>query len=143
MILSILDIKEKSSLWQNLKPIWAYLASSVFAILVNRIYALFGHGVSSASMAWMFLYPLLGGVPLYLLIVLLLPELTKMSGYRLFCNIYNSGIAIVTVGSFLKGIVEIAGTNSNNIMFFRITGWGFIIVGFVLLISYVIRLKEN
>lgn len=141
--MSILDIKEKSSLRHNLKPVWIYFAISIFAIFVNKIYALFGHGVSSSSMTWMFLYPLLGGAALFLLVGLLLPELTKMSGYRLFCNIYNSGIAIVTVGSFLKGIVEIAGTNSNNIMFFRITGWGFIIVGLVLLVSYVIRLKEN
>lgn len=50
-----LDIKNKTAA--------VYLAATVFTIIIDRIYAVFGHGVSSRNMSWMFLYPLVGALP--------------------------------------------------------------------------------
>ncbi len=98
------------------KTVRLYLVLALAAIIINNVYALFGHGVHSLSMTWMFLYPLLGGALFYSLIYLLFPgtreSAGKHSAYRLFFNLYNSGIAVLTISAFLKGILEIAGTGS-------------------------------
>jgi len=130
--LSILDIKKKKVDRQLRKTVLVYFLLTFTAIAVDNIYAIFGHGVRSADMTWMFLYPLLGGALIYFLIGRLFPGISKAIGYRLFNNVYNSGIAILTVGSFLKGILEIAGTVSSYTMLFYVTGWSFIIVGIIL-----------
>ena len=93
----ILDINQKSQKKHNIKMIVGYLIASVLSFAVNKIYAIFGHGVSSDAMTWMFLYPLIGGVLLYLLIESLIPQIKLFAGYRLFCNLYNTGIAVLTV----------------------------------------------
>lgn len=106
----------------NKKTILSYIAISIFCILVNNIYGIFGHGVSSNAMTFMFLVPLFGGAVFYLLMGLLLPVANRIKGYRLFSNLYNSGIATLTVGCFLKGILDIAGTSSEFTKFFYLAG---------------------
>lgn len=136
MTLSILDINktnEKRQRWQIKKTIFVYLALSFAAIAVDNIYAIFGHGVRSSAMTWMFLYPLIGGALLYFLILLLIPWINRFAGYRLFYNTYNSGIALLTVGSFLKGILNIAGSSSPYTGLFQTVGWLFISCGLILL----------
>lgn len=138
--MSILDIRSKSN-----KTIIVYLAVSIFLIIVNKVYAIFGHGVSSGYMTWMFLYTLLGGSVFYLLIGLLQPELVKYSGYRAFYNLYNSGIALMTVGSFMKGVFEIAGTDSPFVAYYFMIGFLFITAGFVIIVRSFfknVRVKE-
>ncbi len=54
------------------------------------------------------LVSLTGRITIYLLIELLLPGICQFNGYRVFYNVYNSGIAVLTTGSFLKGILDIA-----------------------------------
>jgi hypothetical protein len=87
-------------------------------------------------MTWMFLYPLIGGGILYLLLAILLPELNRFAGYRLFYNIYNSGIALLTTGSLLKGIMEIAGTGSVYLKFYYTLGY--IMIGAGILLMFVL-----
>lgn len=89
-----------------------YVLVSLAAIVVDHIYALFAHGVSSAAMTWMFLYPLLGGALVYFLLDRLRPGVYGARYYRIFSNAYNSGIATLATGSFVRGILEIAGTSS-------------------------------
>lgn len=112
-------------------------------IFINYGYGIFGHGVSSAAMTWMFLYPLLGGVLLFFLISAFTPEITGMKGYRLFFNTYNSGIAALTSGSFLKGVLEIAGTSSLYILIFYGTGALFLGTGLVLLWKLLTEHRSN
>nr|WP_320024369.1 hypothetical protein [uncultured Acetobacterium sp.] len=111
------------------KTIGVYAILSLVAIGINFIYGQFGHGVHSAAMTWMFLYPLLGGALFYFLLERLKSGMTQFAPFRFGYNSYNSGIATLTVGSFLKGILEIAGTNSLYLVFFTIMGWLFIAVG--------------
>jgi len=131
--LSTSGINIKNS-WQLRKTIWVYIILSITAIAVNNLYALFGHGVHSAAMTWMFLYPLIGGGLGYFLIERLMPAIIHTGGYRLFYNLYNSGIATLTAGSFLKGILEIAGTTSPYTICFYIVGLLLAVAGLVILI---------
>jgi hypothetical protein len=119
-----------------------YLAVVLFSITVNYIYSLFGHGESSGFMTWMFLYPLIGGILLFI-ISGLLPKLTNKEGYRIFYNLYNAGIATLTVGSFMKGIFDIAGTSSRYVLAFYITGILFLLSGFVLLIYHSLKISST
>lgn len=131
--MSTLDINQKSKKLKYFKTLIVYLIISILCMAVNKIYALFGHGVSSDAMTWMFLYPLIGGLLFYLLIKMLIKGISQISGYRAFYNIYNSGIAILTVGSFLKGVLDIAGTSSQyTVLYFEI-GWVCIAVSLMLL----------
>lgn len=119
----------------------AFLAFAGLAALVGQIYSLFGHGVRSAAMTWMFLYPLLGGSLIYLLIDLLVPAVKARPAYRLFCNLYNAGIAALTAGSFLKGILEIAGASSPYLPWFFGAGWLLVAAGMGL--SAVICIRDK
>jgi uncharacterized membrane protein len=120
-----------------------YLALSLLAVVVNYVYGLYGHGVHSGYMTWMFLYPLLGGVMFYNLISLTIPGAIRVPRYRMFFNIYNSGIAVLTVGSFLKGILYIAGTDSPYTSYFDAAGWMLVAAGMIVLFSIVIRNRKR
>lgn len=138
------DPGETAAGYRGLTPgLWktaaVYAALAAAAIAVNNIYALFAHGVSSAAMTWMFLYPLLGGSLAYLLLLLLFPEAGQAPGYRLFSNAYNSGIAALTAGSLLKGILDIAGTGSPYTAAFYGLGGCLVMAGTAGLAAYVFR----
>lgn len=120
----ILDINKKLK-----KVIFIYIFLTVFAIVFDRIYAVFSHGVSSTSMNFMFLFPLVGGAIHYLVLGLFLGKF-NYEDFRFTFNIYNSGIAMVTVNSLLHGILEIAGTSSPYLSWFNIFGWSIILIGF-------------
>lgn len=122
------------------KTILTYLVLSLFAIVINKVYGIFGHGVSSPAMTWMFLYPLIGGVLFYFLIYGFAKKIINFNGYRLFFNIYNSGIAALIFGSFLKGVMDIAGADSIYLVFYYVVGGLFIIVGLILMFIMVIHL---
>lgn len=139
----ILDIKENEHIMQIRKTLMTYIQVTLLTIAVNKIYALFGHGVNSDAMTWMFLYPLIGGIAFYLVIRLLFPFIGRFSGYRIFYNLHNSGIAILTVGSFLKGILDIAGTSSTYVGLYFKAGWAFIGAGLVLLIILASNHKKS
>lgn len=122
----ILDINKSLK-----KTIVSYIFITIFTVIFDRIYSTFSHGVSSISMNFMFLFPLIGGVIFYLLVVLFLGKF-NYENFRFIFNIYNSGIAIVTVRSLLNGILEIAGTSSPYLYLFNIFGWSFILIGIFL-----------
>lgn len=139
--MSILDINKRNNEKQLTKTIWGYLILSVVAVVVDKVYGIFGHGVHSAAMTWMFLYPLLGGALFYFIIQRTIKNVTKFPGCRVFLNLHNSGIATLTIASLMKGIFEIAGTNSPYLVYYYITGVGFIAAGFVIML--IMTLKQN
>lgn len=139
MILYISAINNSKQKRQSLKTAVVYLAVSVFCVIFDQVYALFGHGVRSASMSFMFLYPLIGGVLIFLLQLFIFPAVSDGS-YRFFYNSYNSGIAALTIKSMLYGIFEIAGTSSSYLTAFAVCGWMMIITGlFILFINIVLK----
>jgi hypothetical protein len=131
--LSISGIKEKLR-GAFFKTAIVCLILSAAAILVDNIYALFGHGVRSAAMTYMFLYPLIGGTVFYSALNLLIGNPGEKPVYRVFKNLWNSGLAVLTVGSLLKGILEIAGAESPYVLPFQLCGWMFLAAGLALLL---------
>jgi hypothetical protein len=134
-----LDINKKNDERQLGKTTGSYLILSVLAIVIDKVYGIFGHGVHSTAMTWMFLYPLLGGALFYFIILMLMPNITKFAGYRVFLNAFNSGIATLTIASFLKGIFEIAGTNSPHLVYYYAAGGIFIAAGLIIMLIIVIN----
>lgn len=130
--MSMLDIREEDSRYSTRSTVIIFVLLSILTVTVYKVYSFFGHGVSSDAMTWMFLYPLLYGALFYLVTGSLLPRMNRFTGYRLFYNLYNAGIATITVGSFQKGIMEIAGTDSRYLKLFY--GIGYALLGAGILI---------
>jgi uncharacterized membrane protein len=103
------------------KTIINYLILTVAAIIFDKVYALFGHGVRSPWMSNMYLYLLGLGALVFTLFKLFIPNIMSCKGYRLFYNVYNSGVAILLNGMLLKGIFKIAGSSSQIVPWFLYT----------------------
>lgn len=111
-----------------------FLLVSAACIAATNIYALFGHGVCSASMDTMFKYPLWMGTAPFSLLAALGKRLRRRRFPRLAFNLYNSGIAALTSGAMLYGILEIAGTSSAYQPLLMAAGWIFAAIGFILFV---------
>ncbi len=108
-----------------------YLLSSVFCCIFGLIYEHFSHGVFSPYMAFMFLIPLLPGAVPYGILFFFPGKIKAKSICR--C-VYNSGIAALTVGSCVKGILDIYGTTSSYTIVYLIAGIILLITGIVIFI---------
>jgi len=115
------------------KITFLYILISIFTAIFGAIYELFGHGVYSYFMIYAFLFPLIGGV---------LPfQIIKVLPNKLQINLYNSGIATLTLGSIIKGVLDIYGTTNDIINIYWIVGSGLIIISFSIYI--VKKVKGN
>ena len=101
-----------------------WFSISLFCLLFGQIYELFAHGVMSASMIFMFLYPLLlGFVPCVIL---------KKLHMKMPSRLWQDGVLILTCGSLIRGVIEIYGT----------TAWydrAFLICGVICLIAGIVQ----
>lgn len=114
------------------KTAFVYLLISLFCALFGAVYEVFSHEVYSFYMLYAFLFPLAGGTFPFLAISLFrkrYPEIVAR-------NVYHSGIATLTVGSIIQGVLEIYGTTN------RLTGlyWT---VGFILLFVGIVFYLED
>lgn len=119
------------------KPAIVYLFAALGCIVFNAVYSLFAHGVSSAAMYLLFLYPLLGGALPFGLLALCLPRAFLHRRWRLFCNLYHSGLALLILRSLLMGIFEIAGTGSALLVVYLAAGGLFCTAGLAGLLAIV------
>ncbi|GAB6106781.1 hypothetical protein [Fusibacter bizertensis] len=119
------DVKIEHAIKKN---IIAMLLISILVYMIERIYSIFSHGVSSIMMSTMMVTVLVLGVGGYGILSLLYAKLNLRLNFRRFSNLYNAGIATIVVGQFLSGVVSIAGTGSDYIKFYFIIG-GMLIVG--------------
>ena len=115
--MSISDIKIARD--RAFKTALVFLAVSLFCLAFSSVYGRYSHGVRSACMTFMFAYPLIGGALVYLIIGAI-PK--ARSPGRFAENVYNSGIAALTAGSLLRGILDIAGTSSPYQPVFMLAG---------------------
>ncbi len=105
------------------RTILFYLGLTAFCILFDRVYFLFGHGVESPAMLWMFLYPLLAGVVPFSLLWMLVENAREKMFFRSAYNLFNAAMAILIVGSAMQGVIDIAGTTSPYTGYYPIVGW--------------------
>jgi hypothetical protein len=98
--------------------------------------------MSSASMTYLYLLPFILGCGLYLIIYLVNESIAERSYFRLFYNIYNTAVAILTAGQLLNGIFVIAGSGSKLLRYYYITAGILFAVSFIIL-ARVIREQRN
>ena len=112
--------------------------------MFHLVYAHFSHGVDSLAMQLMYLTVLIFGATFYALLGVLKPQLHALSGYRLFTNLYNMGLAAVVFGQLIQGIVEIAGTGSGFVRYYYVLGITGMSLGiFVLALSCFMNPKKQ
>ena len=100
-----------------------YLFTTLFCIAFNYIYSLFGHGVSSPFMSYAFVFSLVLGIVGFTVFGWL--DLYN----RIVFSLYNAGIATLTVGSILRGIIDIAGADTTYPVFYFLVGTVFVAIG--------------
>lgn len=115
---------------------FAYLFITLFCVLFGGVYEYFSHDVYSYFMLYAFAYPLVGGVLPFFAIAFTQVRLPS----RLAINLYNCGIATLTVGSIVRGILEIYGTTNSLIKFYPFVGAVFLIFA---IIVYLFNIKRK
>lgn len=136
-----LDIDKKNGRQRNIaKTGLICLILSIFTALFGAVYEHYSHEVYSYYMLYAFLIPLVGGALPYFLIALsrknILPE--KSAIY-----LYNSGLATLTVGSLLKGILDIYGTSNTLLAYYIYIGLILVFLGLVFYGVQIIRANEK
>ncbi len=86
-----------------------YLGITVFCLIFFLVYDHFSHGVRSPYMTYLCLWPMLMGLipSIILMLVKRLPAPDSLAA-----NLYNAGVAAVTMSSCLRGVMDIAGNAS-------------------------------
>ena len=94
-----------------LKMAFGYLAAAIFMALFGGIYEIFSHQVYSYYMIYAFGFPLVMGLLPALAIVVFDLRIPEDNTIRL----WNYGVATLTIGSAMKGVIDIYGT-TNRLM---------------------------
>lgn len=102
---------------------FAYLLASLGCALFGAVYERFSHEVYSFFMLYAFLFPLAGGAVPFLGLGLFAKE---PRGVHVA---YHWGIATLTLGSILCGILEIYGTANALTRWYWIAGTGLCLLG--------------
>lgn len=104
------------------------LLFALLTALFGGVYELFSHGVYSYYMIYAFLVPLAGGTLPYSF--LSLSRRVPSPGSAAVC-LYNAGLASLTVGSLMRGILDIYGTTNRLVVIYPIAGILFLAAGLV------------
>ena len=96
----------------------AYLAAALGCALFGAVYECFSHGVFSPFMVCAFAFPLLlGALPLCLLRSFGRPFPRPPAA-----DLVHAGVAALTVGSILRGVLDIYGTTNSLLAAYWIAG---------------------
>ena len=117
------------------KQVIKYFGYSIFFLIFGLIYEYFSHNVYSNYMIYAFLIPAVLGCVVYGILYLLNLK-TVPNIYA--SKIYNSAILTFTLGSIMKGVLEIFGTTNNLINVYFNLGIGLILISIVINIIYTI-----
>ena len=104
-----------------------YLIVAVICAAVGVIYELFSHQVWSVYMIGAFAVPLILGVLPNLVIAI---GRLKTPGYAAE-NLYACGLITLTLGSLLKGVLQIYGTTNTLLEYYWLVGAGFTGLGII------------
>ena len=129
MILYILDIETMK------KEIKKYFILTIVCLVFATIYEIFSHGVYSPYMMFSCLIPFIFGV----LINLILKNSEDFRPSVISNDIYKTSLLTFTLGSIMKGVLEIYGTTSKFLIVYLIMGMILLIISLIL---YVFRVKE-
>jgi len=119
---------------------FVYLLVSLFCVMFGAIYEHFSHEVYSGYMIYAFMFPLAGGTLPFA--ALSLQERIRLPG-RLPLNLYNAGIAALTVGSIMEGALEIYGTTNDSVQVYWFVGFCLAGIGLMLYVIGLLRNRKN
>ena len=119
---------------------FVYLLVSLFCVLFGAVYEHFSHEVYSGYMIYAFVFPLAGGALPFA--VLSLYGRIRPPG-RLSLNLYNAGIAALTVGSIMEGVLEIYGTTNDLLRVYWFVGFGLAGIGLMLYVTGLLKNKSR
>jgi hypothetical protein len=110
-----------------------YLAVSLFCVICGLVihglvHAWYGVSNHSDYLTLGFAYPLVGGAAVYLLIGAV--KKARVPG-PFVTGVYYSGIATLTLGSMLRGTLEVAGKSSTYLPVFVVAGALMVTIGAV------------
>ena len=110
------------------KTAFVYLLLSLFLVLFGAIYEIYSHEVYSFYMLYAFVFPLAGGVLPFSII-----HLRRHNWYPNIWTrrLYHSGIATLSVGSIIQGVLEIYGTTNAMTQWYWIIGAGFVALSII------------
>ena len=97
-----------------------YLILSIFLFIFSRVYVSLSYGEVSIFMNTLSLVPLIGG-GLLVGLLYLQPALSRIS-----FNLWNSGVAVLTAGFLLRGIINLSGRSTTLDWPYWLIGAGFL-----------------
>lgn len=136
MYISDIDLNSKHAS----KTAFVYLLISLFCVLFGAVYELYSHEVYSFYMIYAFAFPLVGGtLPFYIL------NLVRAKKYprAIARNLYHSGIATLTVGSIMKGVLDIYGTTNMLTGYYWLIGAVLLAVGVITYFVQMVLFDHN
>ncbi|WJQ85266.1 hypothetical protein QSV38_08020 [Streptococcus parasuis] len=105
----------------------SYLAIAAFLFIFSRIYESLSYGEVSVFMHYMFCATLVGGIVL-LGLLQIKPNLSRMT-----YNLWNSGVATITAGCLLRGIINLSGRSTTLDQPYWYVGAGFLALSLITL----------
>lgn len=116
----------------------SYLAMAAFLFIFSRIYESLSYGEVSVFMHYMFCATLVGGI-LLLGLLQVKPNLSRIT-----YNLWNSGIATITAGCLLRGIINLSGRSTTLDQPYWYVGAGFLALSLItLFISNTRRTRQK
>ena len=125
------DISLKRNLLSN-------IAGTMFLALFGAVYELFSHEVYSYFMIYAFAVPLMLGVMPYTLLLI-----SRKYPGRAALNLWNSGIAALSVGCVSRGVLEIYGTTNRFSVVYPVSGLWLLTAGLIIWIVGLKRKQKN
>ena len=102
------------------KTATVYLILSIFLFIFSRVYVSLSYGEVSIFMNTLSLVPFIGG-GLLVGLLYLQPTLSRLS-----FNLWNSGVAVLTAGFLLRGIINLSGRSTTLDWPYWLIGAGFL-----------------
>ena len=112
------------------------IIAALFCALFAAVYEAFSFGVYSYFMLFSFVFPLLGCSLPYSIMVFRDKNIPDISSLRL----WNSGIAALTVGSIIQGVIEIYGTTNQLTIIYWAAGGVLCALG---LVVWIISIRQS
>ena len=109
------------------RTIISYLAMAAFLFIFSCIYESLSYGEVSVFMYYMFCATLVGGI-LLLGLLQVKPNLSRIT-----YNLWNSGIATITAGCLLRGIINLSGRSTTLDQPYWYVGAGFLALSLITL----------
>lgn len=123
------------------KTALVYLLVSLFFVLFGAVYEIYSHEVYSYYMLYAFTFPLIGGTLVFNILSFL-----KLQKYpnTIARNLYHSGIATLTVGSVVQGVLEIYGTTNALSDYYWSVGIVLIVIGVIAgIVGFLLQRREQ